>query len=1821
MNKLFSASCRASLHYLSLVFICSLCITLAYAQREVDIAQNYLYKNINKHNLSTSALNGMKVSSAYRSPTTGFYHVYFKQTYQSIEVYNALLNVVVKDDNVGYVSHTFLPNIGSQVNFNTPVISPLQAIGKVADELKISLGQPKEIKNTPLPNGSIQQATFLNDNISDEDIEIKMCWLPYRQEEFGRMREKVVLIWNVRFLTKDSKHAWNVHVNAQSGEILQKKDEVLTCNFGTPHHINAPHICEVNHDKTLLKTPLSTRVDGVTNAAYNVFDYPVESPSFGTRSLVTNPFTKFTPTGTGPGVTNGWHNDGMVDYTTTRGNNVWTQEDNNGNDSVGVSPISANLVFDFPYTQALASASANQNAAITNLFYWNNLMHDVLWKYGFDEPSGNFQNSNLDRGGAGNDYVFADAQDGGGINNANFLTPPDGKNGRMQMFLFNTSNQYQPDGGFDNGVISHEYAHGWSTRLTGGPANSQCLANLEQGGEGWSDFASLMFTTDWASLTATITSANIAKGIGTYVMGQPTTGQGIRPYRYSYDMVNVNGAVTYGKVSDEINFSFPHGTGSIWATMLWDMTWEIIMQDNHITANIYDIPANVADMKGNIAALKLVNEGLRLQPCSPSFVDARDAIFAADRLLFGGRYRCAIGRAFARRGLGYYASTGASSDDRIVIEDFTPFPSAPLTSPQNNPSICSNTTFSYTATASSNTPINFSWTRPAQTGISNPSASGNSAVINETLINTTAFPITVQYFITVSPDPCGMAVPQKISVVVNPGLSTPIVGAFSVCQNETIPSGKGLEMPPALGVYAAGELTESSPKFHKGSGDKQTTYTPAEDFANNVFYKSFSFVAPSSGEITFETVNGNLTGGYPFDTYIALYQNTFNPSNPATNFVAGDDDSGTLQFASKLSHSLVKGTTYILVVSGYFNESTGQFLIQSSAPVFPEGGFNLWYTQATGGDFIAYGDEFNPVGVAGSGIINTATPGTTTFYVATDFIRECRIPVTFTVKAISGGSVAGSTTVCSGTNSTQLTLTGQVGNIIKWQSSLREDFSNPIDIQNINPTLTVSNLNQTTYYRAVINSEGCTQYSSVATITVSPGSVAGHLSGNALVCSGINSTLLTLTGNSDNVQKWQSSLTADFANATDIDNKTTTLMATNLNTSTYYRVVIRSNICNFVNSNTVLVRINTKPIVSLSANSQVLHEGKIQTFCNLDPNATLTLVPAVSTSCIAGSVLWRIQIGTGDWSDWSTTAPSAQPNNNTSYRYQAACDGACSSTFTNPITININYRPSAPQNVALTADGTTLTAGQAASICDLAGNTLQFTATCASGEIVTYSVDGTPFTTTPPNQIIDGLFHNYRVRCNKSDGSIACFASESAPMTLRISPIPLTPRIQISPTNGCGVPAFFLGSSNCGTFTTVWYDATTQQALAAFPNITPLTTQSYYARCQNTLGCLGEPSNTVTFSITPVSDVPVITASAEVVCMGMEVTLSTNCPTGANVVWNETITQPNLRVSFSNVTRQNYTARCVFGGGCQSPISSPKTIIWKAFDLTFINIGTSKSGTKTGPNAPKSAWSEQFITADGGPTLEKSTETTPTLFFAGNLNKTAPRYWTIHADACALGTDGSLTFDMLASPENGAVRSFNTHENNAPYLMYANRDGFTELYAQNHPAYGFFLDNGNGIDTNVYDEGLPKGLYKLGIRYWSQKGQGSIYPSTRQPQGTVLAYQEYWFRIQSKNGVGTGAARESTLGSLQLTVKGQFAHVIPNPVVNTLRLLVNDAKAQKVNVSLLNASGQTLLQRGFVPQTNAHQEEFDVSQMAYGMYFLRVNTDDKQATLKVVKVQ
>ena len=179
---------------------------------------------------------------------------------------------------------------------------------------------------------------------------------------------------------------------------------------------------------------------------------------------------------------------------------------------------------------------------MTNLFYVNNVVHDVFYRFGFTEAAGNFQANNYGRGGSGGDAVNAEAQDGGGTNNANFATPADGSPPRMQMYTW-TDGTPARDGDLDNGVIIHEYGHGISSRLTGGPANVGCLGNSEQAGEGWSDWFALMLT-----MQSGVEPAG-GRGMGTYALGQPTDGPGIRTQKYSTDPASTPSPTTRSRPS------------------------------------------------------------------------------------------------------------------------------------------------------------------------------------------------------------------------------------------------------------------------------------------------------------------------------------------------------------------------------------------------------------------------------------------------------------------------------------------------------------------------------------------------------------------------------------------------------------------------------------------------------------------------------------------------------------------------------------------------------------------------------------------------------------------------------------------------------------------------------------------------------------------------------------------------------------------------------------------------------------------------------------------------------------------------------------------------------------------------------------------------------------------------------------------------------------------------------------------------------------------------------------------------------------------------
>jgi extracellular elastinolytic metalloproteinase len=718
-----------------------------------EIALAYLGQQGRSLGVTERDLPSLVVIREYTSPHNGVTHVFLRQHLGGLEVAGADVAVhVARDGSIINVGGGVVSNLAEPAGGRRPTLDAAQALESAARHLGLTVAGPVPAKLVYQPVGK------------------------------GAVR----LAWQLEIEEPGGEHWWNVKVDAATGAVLDKFDQVVQDDFGK---LEAPAAKAPGREaRALSLSPKPVRSSSAPDT-YNVFALPKESPYDGDRTLVADPANALASPFR-------WHDTNGVDgaeFTITRGNNVHAYTDLNA-DNIADPDSSpdggAGLLFDFPLDLTL-DPSTYRPAAVTNLFYWNNLMHDVFYQYGFTEAAGNFQVNTYGRGGLGNDDVRAEAQDGSGTNNANFGTPVDGFRPRMQMFIWTgglpfavtvnsgpiagdylatgavfgpqldttgplsgtavvaadgtepTGDACQPLVGFpagsiaivdrgtctfvlkvanaqaagaigvivannvpgnpvtmggadatitipslmvrqehgvllkanvpldatlrvnpnrppnrdsdiDAGVIAHEYGHGISNRLTGGPAVVNCLNNQEQMGEGWSDYIALVMTAK-AGDTATQ-----ARGIGNYVSFRPPDGGGIRPAPYTTDMT-VN-PVTYGAIP---GLAVPHGVGYAWASMLWEVYWNLVGKHG-FNPDIYGHWTT----GGNNLAVQLMVDGLKLQVCRPGFVDGRDAILLADQALTGGANQCLIWRGFAKRGLGFSASQGLSTSSTDGVEAF-----------------------------------------------------------------------------------------------------------------------------------------------------------------------------------------------------------------------------------------------------------------------------------------------------------------------------------------------------------------------------------------------------------------------------------------------------------------------------------------------------------------------------------------------------------------------------------------------------------------------------------------------------------------------------------------------------------------------------------------------------------------------------------------------------------------------------------------------------------------------------------------------------------------------------------------------------------------------------------------------------------------------------------------------------------------------------------------------------------------------------------------------------------------------------------------------
>jgi hypothetical protein len=465
------------------------------------------------------------------------------------------------------------------------------------------------------------------------DAEAGLVWVPM---DATTLR----LAWDVTLTSRVRGEMYRVLVDAETAAVLVRQS-LTAYNTEASYRVFT----------TESPTPMSPGHESVSSL----------QPSLVERALVTT--AALVPAASPAG----WL---AADETITTGNNADAYTDANA-DNVADLPRTdggPERVFDFPL-DLTQEPWTHKDASVTQLFYWTNFAHDRLYELGFTEAAGNFQLDNFGRGGEGSDPVNAEAQDGSGTNNANFSTPVDGGRGRMQMFnwTFTTPDR---DGTFDVEIVLHEYAHGLSNRLVGGPSVTMTALSSRGMGEGWSDFYGMALMAEAGENP----QGNWAHGgYARYqLMGWFSENYyyGGRRYSYSTDMrknphtfrdidptqvnwhTDVPRSPTHAATQDATQV---HYQGTVWCTMLWEMRANLVMKHGFAL--------------GNERALFLVTEGMKLGPANPNFVQARDGILQA-ALVNHPEDVGEVWAAFAKRGLGEGATAPASTSTTGITESY-----------------------------------------------------------------------------------------------------------------------------------------------------------------------------------------------------------------------------------------------------------------------------------------------------------------------------------------------------------------------------------------------------------------------------------------------------------------------------------------------------------------------------------------------------------------------------------------------------------------------------------------------------------------------------------------------------------------------------------------------------------------------------------------------------------------------------------------------------------------------------------------------------------------------------------------------------------------------------------------------------------------------------------------------------------------------------------------------------------------------------------------------------------------------------------------------
>jgi len=272
--------------------------------------------------------------------------------------------------------------------------------------------------------------------------------------------------------------------------------------------------------------------------------------------------------------------------------------------------------------------------------------------------------------GVGDDPVLGQVMDGANgpsgvpdeehINNAGMFVPPEGHSPKLDAFLFYELDKYPALNPVDDAsVVYHEYGHGLVGRTVVDAAGWGAMNLLQPAAlnEALADFLSLDYLVDRELIADTAAPGEVWVGGHLYKAG---VGRKMA-IDCPVDVVHANcklgtedGGLTYADYGQVHTEPEEHYDGEIMGQTLWQLRDALLA-------------AHPADGQSRIR--ELIYVALQLSPPEPSFLDYRNALLQADRVLRQGEDAQLIWQVFSERKMGWYASSTDSDDPDPVADD------------------------------------------------------------------------------------------------------------------------------------------------------------------------------------------------------------------------------------------------------------------------------------------------------------------------------------------------------------------------------------------------------------------------------------------------------------------------------------------------------------------------------------------------------------------------------------------------------------------------------------------------------------------------------------------------------------------------------------------------------------------------------------------------------------------------------------------------------------------------------------------------------------------------------------------------------------------------------------------------------------------------------------------------------------------------------------------------------------------------------------------------------------------------------------------------